>query len=131
MAGRTDTDYGLVPVKSRVSLSSRPVPPSYNKGRESNLTKQDFYDLFLSRCKLRAFYGIVNGGKRRLTDEEYRICMLTRLGFSVTEISLLTGQTVKVLATKRARLLKKIFGIEGGAETFDQRIREIFADATD
>ena len=40
MAGRTDTDYGLVPVESRVSLSSRPVPPSYNKGRESNLTKQ-------------------------------------------------------------------------------------------
>jgi hypothetical protein len=43
---------------------------------------------------------------------------------------LLTGETVKVLTTKRARLLKKIFGIEGGAETFDQRIREFFADAT-
>ncbi|KWW26400.1 MAG: hypothetical protein AUK64_2571, partial [bacterium P201] len=41
MAGRTDADYGLVPVQSRVSLSSRPVPPFYNKGNESNLSKQD------------------------------------------------------------------------------------------
>ena len=98
------------------------------KSEPSRAQWQELHDL-VSR-ELPAFYGIVNGGKRRLTDEEYRICMLTRLGFSVTEISLLTGQTVKVLATKRARLLKKIFGIEGGAETFDQRIREIFADAT-
>ena len=99
------------------------------KSEPSRAQWQELHDL-VSR-ELPAFYGIVNGGKRRLTDEEYRICMLTRLGFSVTEISLLTGETVKVLATKRARLLKKIFGIEGGAETFDQRIREIFADATD
>ena len=56
MAGRTDTDYGLVPVKFRVSLSSRPVPPSYNKGRESDLTKQKNPVFFLRRCKLRALY---------------------------------------------------------------------------
>jgi hypothetical protein len=53
VAGRTDTDYGLGPVKSRVSLSSRPVPPFYNKGRESSLTKQKKFNLFLRRCKLR------------------------------------------------------------------------------
>ena len=53
MAGRTDADYGLVPVKSRVSLSSRPVPPFYNKGNESNLSKQDLSYLFLRHCKLR------------------------------------------------------------------------------
>ena len=53
MAGRTDTNYGLVPVKFRVSLSSRPVPPSYNKGRESDLTKQKNPVFFLRRCKLR------------------------------------------------------------------------------
>ena len=52
MAGRTDTDYGLVPVKSRVSLSSRPVPPSYNKGRESNLTKQKNSIFFLDAANL-------------------------------------------------------------------------------
>ena len=60
MAGRTDTDHGLVPVKSRVSLSSRPVPPSYNKGREPDLTKQDLYNIFLRRCKLRVKSVVVN-----------------------------------------------------------------------
>ena len=53
MAGRTDADYGLVPVESRGALCSSPVPPFYNKGNESNLSKQDLSYLFLRHCKLR------------------------------------------------------------------------------
>ena len=43
----------ISPIKSRVSLSSRPIPPFYNKGKESGLTKQRLSYLFLRRCKLR------------------------------------------------------------------------------
>jgi len=39
-------------VISKVSLSSRPVPPSYNKGRESNLTKQKILSFFLDAANL-------------------------------------------------------------------------------
>ena len=76
MAGRTDTESGLVPAISQVSLSSRPVPPSYNKGREPNLTKQKIFCLFLRRCKLRVqfvFEIIDNDRKAAIKREESQV----------------------------------------------------------
>ena len=38
--------HGLVPGRFQVPLSSRPVPPFYNKGREPDLTKQKLFYFF-------------------------------------------------------------------------------------
>jgi len=83
VAGRTDTESGLVPAISQVSLSSRPVPPSYNKGRESNLTKQKIFYLFLRRCKLRAISALSAGHDYLmrivlLLSRGHRLCRFAR-----------------------------------------------------
>ena len=68
--------------------------------------------------QLRSFMNVYS----RLNTEDYRICMLTRLHFSPSEISTLTNITLQNLGMKRKRLLRKLFKQEGGANDFNRRI---------
>ena len=56
---------------------------------------------------------------------DYRICILVRLHFSPKEISVITGESLSYISTKRGRLLARIYGIEGKPEEFDKRIQKI------
>ena len=56
---------------------------------------------------------------------ETQIIILTRLRFLLSEITVLLGISSSSLSMKRRRLLKRLFGIDGSAGTFDDMIRQL------
>lgn len=52
-----------------------------------------------------------------------RVCLLVRLGFEPYEMVNLLGISPTNLCNIRRRLLKRLFGVEGTAKKFDQRIK--------
>ena len=58
-----------------------------------------------------------------LRCEEYRICMLLKVGFRSKDTEILLGYRPKTLSTYQKRLLKKIFQVEGSAKEFRERLR--------
>ena len=72
-----------------------------------------------------SFYGIIHDKNRNMKEVDYRICILVRLHFSPKEISVITGESLSYISTKRGRLLAKIFGAKGRTEEFDKKICEI------
>ena len=54
---------------------------------------------------------------------ETQIIILLRLRFLLSEIAVLLDVSSSALAMKRRRLLKKMFGIDGSATLFDQKVR--------
>lgn len=60
-----------------------------------------------------------------LSTAEYKICMLDRLFFPLSEIAVLTGETSQSLSKKRRNLLNNLFQLDGKPELFDKLIRKI------
>lgn len=61
----------------------------------------------------------------KMSEQEYRICMLIRLGMSNTEISILIGRGKSTASVARKRLYKKFFGKDGQATDFDTFINSL------
>ncbi|TGX80600.1 hypothetical protein E5358_12580 [Palleniella muris] len=59
-----------------------------------------------------------------LTDDELRVCVLTRIGFVPSEIAVLMDMTKQNVTNLRSRLNKKIFN-EAGARTFTHNISKL------
>ena len=57
-----------------------------------------------------------------LKTNAYRVCMLTKSGFSSTEIDSLMGKSSGYASHSKERLLKQIFGEEGKAGDFEERL---------
>ena len=72
-----------------------------------------------------SFYYCLRNGSF-VNDEDYYLCLLIHLGFSISEIGNLAGIKSADLSKKRRRLLKKWYNIDGKPEEFDKRIRELF-----
>lgn len=86
-------------------------------------TSDDWHELqILINKELPEFYSTLNTGHNVLKKIEYNICILIRLHFSMSEISLLTNIKSASLTMIRTRLLEKVYGEHGGAKDFDQRI---------
>lgn len=75
--------------------------------------------------KIPSFYSEMNSHKGKLLQQDYDICILVRLYLTPKEIVFLTGNSYSAVSMKRTRLLKKIFGIEGSPEKFDELVQEI------
>lgn len=60
-----------------------------------------------------------------LSKTEYRICVLTRFGFSPSDTNCLLGGQFKNISVTRKRLLKKVFNIDGTGKDFDSMISSI------
>ena len=71
------------------------------------------------------FFSMVNSGTKPLTQSEYRLCVLVRLGFKSKDFYVLMDIKPNYAANMRKQLLKKIFSAEGSATDFDKRIMEI------
>jgi len=56
---------------------------------------------------------------------EYKLCILIRLRFALSEISIGLDISSQNMTNIRSRLLTKMFGVKGGAKEFDQRILSI------
>lgn len=57
-----------------------------------------------------------------LRAEEYRVCMLIKAQFKMSEICYLLGIGSSKLTNLRARLLGKVYGKTGGAKDFDRAV---------
>lgn len=55
-----------------------------------------------------------------ISTQEYRICILIKLGLKVSDIVFVEEITNSNLTNIRSRMLKKIFGVKGGAKDFDR-----------
>ena len=75
--------------------------------------------------KIPTFYQTLNSLYPKLNNSDYRMCMLIRLGFTPSEISILTNTPNSTISMKRSRFLFSMFHSEGQPEDFDKRIREI------
>lgn len=71
-----------------------------------------------------SFYEELNGGTAPLTDYEYHMCLLMKCEFYSKEIDKILGTQNYTSSTQR-RLLKKVYGIEGDAKTFSNRVKAI------
>jgi len=58
-----------------------------------------------------------------LNTKEQLVCLLTIQNFQPTEIATLTICTPQAITNIRVRLLKKLFGLTGGAKDFDSAIK--------
>lgn len=69
------------------------------------------------------FYAVMNHNVT-LRPEEYRVCMLIKAQFKMSEICYLLGMGSSKLTNLRTRLLSKVFGREGGAKDFDRAVND-------
>ena len=60
-----------------------------------------------------------------LSEEDYRICLLIRLNFTLSEIGILTDCTPKELYKRRKFMFKKLFNLDDKPEKFDKMIKHI------
>ena len=61
----------------------------------------------------------------QLDNTDLQICLLTKLHFLSSERSVLLGISSSNLSHRRKRLYKKLFGTEGSATAFDERIHHL------
>ena len=62
---------------------------------------------------------------KKLNEKEQRVCYLVWMGFTPTEMSILLTTTKQNISTIRARLLRKLFNVDGKSEDFDKKIKEV------
>ena len=60
-----------------------------------------------------------------LSIKEINICLLIKLNFAPSEICALLKVGNSALSNQRSRLLKKMFGTEGSATLFDNKIKNL------
>ena len=60
-----------------------------------------------------------------LTIMETRLCILTRMGYSVGDIAVLMDKSVQSISKGRNHLMKKIFNDSNGAKPFDTKIQQL------
>ncbi len=63
--------------------------------------------------------------RKDVSPQEYRICVLLKLGLDIQSIVLLENSSNVNVSAIRRRLLKKLFGVEGGTKDFDRRLAEV------
>lgn len=56
----------------------------------------------------------------KLSEQEYHVCMLVKLGLGSSKISVLTSKAVSTISTTKQRLFKKITRENGSADQFEE-----------
>ncbi len=62
---------------------------------------------------------------KRMKEQPYHVCLLTKAGFSVKEIAYLTVKTVEGISSTRRRLYELNFGRKGKPSEWDEVIRSL------
>jgi hypothetical protein len=76
----------------------------------------------LIRDNIPSFYDRINQSQQPLSEQEYVVCLLTRLEFSSVCIDRLTGVSEGYTSRLKSRLYKKLTGDEGNAKDFEHWI---------
>jgi hypothetical protein len=114
-------DYRLnnAPITKQLRSMARSNPPQYP-------TLDDWKQLrLLVEHEIPAFHDLMNTEEAPLTEMEYDICLLTRVHILPIEIARLKKCVPSYISNIRKSLLKKVFGIEGNPDEFDQEIVKI------
>ena len=114
-------DYRLknASITKQLRMMAKSTPTQYP-------TNNDWKQLrFLVEHEIPAFHDIVNPEETPLTEMEYDICLLSRVHILPNEIAKLKQCVPSYVSNIRKNLLKKIFGIEGNADQFDDEIGKI------
>jgi hypothetical protein len=81
--------------------------------------------LKLANSKMPTFMSLLSSLDKTLDDENLVICILTKLRFLPSEMSILLGKSSQVITNRKARMLKYLFKVEGGTRQFDHQIRSL------
>ena len=94
-----------------------------NKYQAEETHWQELQQLF--NTVLPRFFGQLNSGEKSLSQQDYRLCMLIRMGFRSKDFFAIMGLQPSTSATIRKRLLMRIFSQDGSAKDFDKMIRDM------
>jgi hypothetical protein len=71
------------------------------------------------------FCEFLSANRERLTENELKVCFLTRLHFKPQSIGFMIDLSAASISKIRINLLNKLFGVEGKPSEFDKRIVNI------
>ena len=60
-----------------------------------------------------------------LSESEYELCLLVKLGFAPSQINMLTGRSLQDIANIRKRMYNRITGKDGSSRDFDRYIKSL------
>ena len=63
--------------------------------------------------------------KAVLSESEYELCLLVKLGFTPSQINMLTGRSLQDIANIRKRMYNRITGKDGSSRDFDKFIKSL------
>ena len=63
--------------------------------------------------------------KAVLSESEYELCLLVKLGFAHSQINMLTGRSLQDIANIRKRMYNRITGKDGSSRYFDRYIKSL------
>ena len=111
-------------------LSTSPITTHLQELANSNPPKTaDSIDVkalkTLVRDNIPSFYDTVNPPQQPLNEQEYVVCLLTRLSFPSVSIDRLTGVSEGYTSKLKNRLYKKLTGEDGTAKDFEHWIMTI------
>ncbi len=61
----------------------------------------------------------------RLSDHEYHVCLLLKIGFKPSDIARLTIRSDEAISSTRRRLYQRAFGKKGSPSEWDELIRTL------
>ena len=70
-------------------------------------------------------YEEINRLKAVLSESEYELCLLVKLGFAPSQINMLTGRSLQDIANIRKRMYNRITGKDGSSRDFDRYIKSL------
>lgn len=114
-------DYRLKNAKitRRLRSMAKSNPPQYPTINDWKLLRS------LVEYEIPVFHDIMNPDAAPLTEIEYDICLLSRVHILPNEMAKLKQCVPSYVSNIRKNLLKKVFGIEGNADQFDDEIDKI------
>ena len=110
---------GCSPVTTRLQELANSNPPKVADSADIKLLKTLVSD------NIPSFFDTVNPPQQSLGEQEYVVCLLTRLAFPSVSIDRLTGVSEGYTSKLKSRLYKKLTGKDGNAKDFEQWIMAI------
>ena len=107
------------PIAKRMHRLARCNPPELAEAADISSLKS------LINENIPSFLETVNSSQQTLNEQEYVVCMLTRLAFSSVSIDRLTGVSEGYTSRLKSRLYKKLTGKDGNAKEFERWIMAI------
>lgn len=110
---------GSSPITARLQKLANANPPQIADPADIKSLKMLVSD------NIPSFYDTVNTLQQPLSEQEYVVCLLTRLAFPSVSIDRLTGVSEGYTSRLKSRVYKKLTGEEGNAKDFEHWIMTI------